>query len=279
MRMVPSRLRLGVIATAALLLAGAVPARAEIRWETRLDRARDASLQRNQPLLIEFWATWCTFCEEMDRDVYSDARVVAAINKVRPVRIDIDAEPVAARKYAVSATPTLVVTDSFGNEIFRYSGSLSRDRMLELLAALPADIAPINQQAAALARDKDDFAALERLGGLLREAGFYRSSSEYYDRALRTRDGRRAGEARALILLDLGRNAADLRLDADAGRAFAQALRDFPGRPWEAEAMLGLGRALLAQDRGAEARKVLADLAARHRSAPAAAEAAALLAR
>jgi len=272
------RYRSGSIAVAFVVLAvfgGA--ASAPIPWETKLDRASAAARASNQPMLIEFWAVWCEGCRVMDRDVYASAQIGSAMRKVRAVKVDIDREPALARKYEIAGTPTLLVTDSFGRELFRYAGALPHDRMLQLLDALPADVSRINTLSAALAAKKDDFAALSGMGRELREAGFYRSSSEYYARALRIRDGRRGGEARAAILVAMERNALELRLFVDAERLCEQALREVRGQPEEAGVLLDLGRALLGQDKATEGRRVLRDLVARHAHTPAAAQAAVLL--
>ena len=188
----------------------ATAAPAEIRWETKLDRAVAAARETNQPVLIEFWATWCEVCREMDRDVYTDERVAAAMAKVRPVKVDIDREPGLKRKYDVDGTPTLIVADSYGRELFRYLGALPADRLRQLLDALPADISAINRYSGTLAAKKDDLPALIGLARELRAVGFYRTSSDYCERALRTKDGRRPGEARDELLLIRARNAEDL---------------------------------------------------------------------
>jgi len=252
-------------------------ASAEIRWETKLDRASAAARASNQPMLIEFWAVWCESCKEMDRDVYASERIASAMRKVRAVKVDIDREPALARKYEISGTPTLLVTDSFGRELFRYAGALPHDRMVQLLDALPADVSRINALSTALTANKDDFASLNGMGRELRQVGFYRSSSEYYARALKTREGRRTGDARTAILIDLARNALELRRFLDATRLCEQALGEVRGRPEEPGVLLDLGRALLGQDKAAEGRRVLQDLVARHPDTPAAAQAAVLL--
>ena len=271
--------RPGLIAlvTAVLAVVGGAGAGAEIRWETKLERASAAARDSNQPMLIEFWAVWCEGCKGMERDVYASERIASAMRKVRAVKVDIDREPALARKYEIAGTPTLLVTDSFGRELFRYAGALPHDRMLQLLDALPADVSRINALSTALAAKKDDFAALSGMGRELREAGFYRSSSEYYARALRTREGGRAGGARTGILVDMERNALELRLFADAARLCEQALREVRGQPAEPGVLLDLGRALLGQKRTSEGRKILQDLVTRHAHTPAAAEATQLL--
>ena len=267
-----------IVLATALAALNVRTAHAEIRWETKLDRASARALETNQPMLLEFWATWCAACAGMDRDVYADARVASAMTKVLPVRVDIDREPGLARKYGISATPTLLLTDSFGNELFRFVGSLPLDRMVQLLRELPADVTRINRLSATLARNGQDFAALDGLARELRAGGFFRASNQYYGRALRTRDGRRPTDARGDILVAMGQNALELKSFPDAARLLDQALREFPGRPSEPDVMLGLGQALLAQQKTADARQVLRALVARHTDAPATAEAVRLLA-
>jgi tetratricopeptide (TPR) repeat protein len=148
---------------------------------------------------------------------------------------------------------------------------------VQLLDALPADISSINRFSTALAAKKDDFAALTGMGRELRAAGFYRSSSEYYERALRTHEGR--GDARVEALLALERNALELRLFVDVQRWCESALREIGGRPEEPDVRLDLGRALLALHRTEQARRVLQAVVTRHAGTPAATEAARLLAR
>jgi thioredoxin-like negative regulator of GroEL len=194
-----------------------------IEWETRLDRGRGAALAANRPMLLEFWAAWCAPCKVMDAQVYSDPRVAAAMRKVLPVRLDVDLEQTLSRKYDVQGTPTLIFTDSRGNELFRYQGLLLIDQMLQLLEALPGDVTRINVLAAALEKDENDFAALEGLGRELRAAALYRASNQYYQRALRTSSARQRAQARAGILREIGRNYQALQQPEEAAKAFSEA--------------------------------------------------------
>src|SRR6476469_8981362 len=94
-----------VMAFAALSLTGVRAARAEIRWETNLGRATAVARETNRAMLVEFWATWCEVCAAMDANVYADGRVGSAMQKVIPVRVDIDREPGISRKYEIGGTP------------------------------------------------------------------------------------------------------------------------------------------------------------------------------
>jgi len=252
-------------------------ARAEIRWETNLGRATTMARETNRAMLVEFWATWCEVCAAMDANVYSDRRVAGAMQKVIPVRVDIDREPGISRKYEIAGTPTLMLMDAYGNELFRFTGSLTVERVVQLLGELPADISRINQRSAALAVNKDRFDALEALGRELRTEGFYVASNRYLARALRAREAGRGTEARAGLLVEMGRNHLELKSFDEAARAFDQAMRDTPGGRLEPDAMLGLAKALIFQGKMDQARRTLETLRTRHAGTPAAEEGGRLL--
>lgn len=226
----PSTKRTAGAASAMLTLLLAAPSsvRAEIPWTHDVKQARADALRNHQPILLDFWATWCGPCNVMDIEVFSQERVAAAMTKVRPVRIDIDRQVDVARKYDVAGTPTLIVTDALGNEIFRHGGIISADQLLGLLAELPADIGRINTLAAAVSRDKGNFDALRNLGEELAAHSFFRASNEHYTRALKTKQGRERAEPRAKILLALARNYTALQQPEEAAKIMARYRREFP---------------------------------------------------
>ncbi len=270
---------LWTVAVIAAVVGYAGSAAAQVSWETNLARASDAARRGNRAMLLEFWSATCEPCKVLDEHVFPDERIGTAIKKLLPVRVDVDKQPDIARKFNVNGTPTLLVTDSYGTELFRYTGLLGANRMLQLFEELPADVSRLNQLSLAVARDKDDFVALTAYGRELRAEGFYRSSNRHLDRALRTRATADQQDARADILVAMGRNHFELKDYDRSAKAFERHLREFAGRPSEAEVMLGLGWALLAQNKTAEGRKVLQALTEKHRNSRAAADAAKLLSR
>ena len=197
------------IAVAVLFAGTMLPARAfgEVRWNTDVARAGEAARAANRPMLLEFWAAWCAACKAMDAQVFADPRVAEATGKFTPVRIDMDRDAHIARKYEVEATPTFIFTDSYGRELFRHTGLLGLDAYLGLLLELPGDVTDINRLGEAVARHRDDFEALESLGQTLRGSRFYRASTEYLERALRTRGARSADVSRrAAMLMTIAKN-------------------------------------------------------------------------
>jgi thioredoxin:protein disulfide reductase len=112
------------IACASLLLVGGVafalpPAQgAELSWE-HYDAGMLAAAK--QPVMIDFYATWCLPCKELDVRTFSDSRVADELKRFRRVKADLtlpdDPKTLALTKqYAIVGVPTIIFIDANGNE-------------------------------------------------------------------------------------------------------------------------------------------------------------------
>ncbi|MEO5895518.1 MAG: thioredoxin fold domain-containing protein [Vicinamibacterales bacterium] len=266
-----------LLVSAVAMTAAPLRADGQMTWERDLGKASETARKSNRPMLLEFWSVTCEPCKVLDETVFPDERVGAAFKNLHAVRVDVDKQPDVARKYNVNGTPTLLLTDSYGTELFRYTGLLPADRMLQLINELPADVARFNELSAALTRNKDDVDALVALGRELRAQSFYRASNRYFDRALKARSNVSQKNIRADLLIGMGRNYFELKEYPRSADMFEHYLREFPGGPSEPEVMLGLGWALQAQNKTQEARRVFQSLTEKHKGTRAAADAAALI--
>ena len=237
------------LVVAALTAAPTPGAASGIRWQTRIDRAAALSRETGKPILVEFWATWCEACKAMDEQVYSDPSVAEAMRKVLPVRVDVDRDASTARRYKVSATPTLVLVDASGDELFRFTGALERTPLVELLRELPVDIRPINQLAATVTADRSSCSSLAAFARELRQAALFVASNRYYERAIQTDDARRDKALSGRLRAAVGENYAALERPQEAIAWFEKALRDLRGRPEEAAVQIRLERARLMANR------------------------------
>jgi len=228
-------------------LSGQSAARAEagrgIAWQTSLQKASAVAVPANKPILLEFWANWCPPCKVMDAEVYTDADVKKAMAKLVPVRVDVDKQGTLAREYDVTGMPTLVFGDSYGNELFRFSGTITKSAMMKLLDELPRDVTNINQLSRVLARDKDNFEALAEMGRTLRAASLFRTSNDYYARALQQRDAKADAGLREAILHNMGANYLEVKEGNKAAQIFERCLKEFPASPHRAEWTANLARA------------------------------------
>ncbi len=88
-------------------------------------------LESETPVLVDFTADWCPPCRVMG-PVVED--LAAERQDVRFVRVDVDADPEIAARYAVLSMPTFVLF-RHGSEVLRLVGSRPKRRLASELAA------------------------------------------------------------------------------------------------------------------------------------------------
>lgn len=64
-------------------------------------------LKSPRPVLVDFWAEWCQPCKAMDPIL--DQLAVELADRVKIVKLDVDANPSTTVRYNVRAMPTLIV--------------------------------------------------------------------------------------------------------------------------------------------------------------------------
>ena len=86
------------------------------------DNFSEEVLSSTQPVLVDFNATWCGPCREMEP-------VLAHLSlnyegRLKVAKLDVDDNPATAEKYNISAIPALVLIHG-GQEVDRVTGSRS----------------------------------------------------------------------------------------------------------------------------------------------------------
>ena len=88
-------------------------------------------LDSSQPVLVDFWATWCQPCKMLDPLVKELAYEWQG--KVKVVKLDADQNPNLLMKYGVMGIPTLLLFKS-GQPVERVTGYQSKDNLVNKLS-------------------------------------------------------------------------------------------------------------------------------------------------
>lgn len=107
-----------------LLVAGvafAIPPRrgAEVEWQKYEESV--VANAAGKPVIIDFFATWCIPCKELDEKTFSDAAVAKELGRFTRVKADLTngddpRTKELTKRYAIVGVPTIVFVDASGRE-------------------------------------------------------------------------------------------------------------------------------------------------------------------
>lgn len=122
-------------------VSGAPTVPAAISWIPYSDAALKKALAEGKPVMIDFYATWCAACKELDEKTYTDPRVIERAQGFVNLKADftkvgdVEAAP-SAKRFAIKGLPTVVFFTPNGVEAhaLRTEEFVPSDKMLELMS-------------------------------------------------------------------------------------------------------------------------------------------------
>jgi thiol:disulfide interchange protein DsbD len=113
-----------------------------LAWESSEPSALARVSVEHKPLLVDFGASWCGACKELEEKTFPDPRVIAEGGRFVALHVDAtdDDDPEVARlrrKYgALEGLPVLVAFGSDGKEALRFTEFVPPDRLAPALASV-----------------------------------------------------------------------------------------------------------------------------------------------
>jgi thioredoxin 2 len=88
------------------------------------------ALATDRPMLVDFWAAWCGPCRMMAPAFAQAAQQLG--DRALLVKVDTDANPQLAQRYAIRSIPTLVKVVQ-GREVARTSGAQPAGAIVQMV--------------------------------------------------------------------------------------------------------------------------------------------------
>lgn len=112
---------------------------ANINSVAQLDQEVKQAAAQGQPVMLDFYADWCTSCKEMEHYTFTDPAVRAVLKHVRLLRADVTAnngdDQALLKLFQIPGPPTIAFYDGKGHELsqFREVGYMNASRFTALL--------------------------------------------------------------------------------------------------------------------------------------------------
>lgn len=237
-----------------------------IRWEHRFDEAVKKARAAKKPIMIDFWADWCSWCHRLDQQTYVDPVVVKLSEQFIALKIDTEGgkkNQEIALQYNVATLPTITFITPGGRQILTLKGFQGPGQFPRTMETARDKAVHIMAFEAALDRDPRNAGALFGLGVHLFEQEFYEESRALLARAV-SMDGARPVNDRKQARMLIGIIQNYDRKYAEGESVLKDALEIRPVTEYDPKMMFVLARLYVAWNKKDAARGVLHTLVKEH---------------
>ena len=157
-----------------------------IRWEHRFEDAVKKARAAKKPIMIDFWADWCSWCHRLDQTTYVDPVVVRLSEDFIAVKVDTEGarkNQEIALRYNVATLPTITFITPGGRQILTLKGFQGPGQFPRTMETARDAAVRIMAWESALERDPKNPSALFGLGVHLFEQEYYEDSRALLYRA------------------------------------------------------------------------------------------------
>ncbi len=87
-------------------------------------------IQKDQPVLVDFFATWCGPCQ-MLAPILKQVKESLG-ERITIIKIDVDKNQAIVAQYQVRGVPTMLLFQN-GKQLWRQSGVLSKEELIKII--------------------------------------------------------------------------------------------------------------------------------------------------
>jgi len=114
-----------------------------VAWSQSYEVVTNVATMEKSPVLLFFTASWCRWCEKLEREVLVEPKVVSELRKFVCVKLDVDENHDVAMAYGVVSMPRIIIVNTQGEIIGDWLGYHDVGEFLQLLT----DIRPYTNTA------------------------------------------------------------------------------------------------------------------------------------
>ncbi len=148
------------------------------------EEAFAAAKERNQPVLIDFYTDWCSWCKVLDTVTYVDPVVVELSKTVVFSKVNAEVDTAAAKANSIQGLPSILLYDSDGKEIDRIVGYLPGPEFVETVNNYLKGINTIDYYKA-MADSAPTPEINYYLANKYDERGMYEEAEEFYNKVIK----------------------------------------------------------------------------------------------
>ena len=182
---------LAAAAGLAIALLGARPSIAadSLPWEKSFRAASIRAKNEGKLIMVDFWATWCKYCEKLDQTTYKDPSVIARLAKTTvPVKVNTEGrrdELELADEHGIEGLPTIGFFTAEGRAVARINGYTDARAFIKLLTTAEVEGAEMMAWEKSLRANPNDFKALFGLGSKMYELDYQDNARPMLEKARR----------------------------------------------------------------------------------------------
>jgi thiol-disulfide isomerase/thioredoxin len=115
----------------------------QIYWQENLAQAKESSASSGKLIVMDFWATWCRPCVNMDNELWQHPEMLVVSENFIGLKVNVDFNTTTAMQYNVKSIPKVVIALANGDMVWETLGFSNAESYLKILRNLPTNLSSL----------------------------------------------------------------------------------------------------------------------------------------